>query len=388
MGQFSSTIFKIKDESVPCSMLNKLAADGDIISIQELVGKEIASYSTSGLSCSKDPKLESFVDRTDKDGNSALMFAIVSGHFVVVRFLIESCGANIIIQNQHKFTPFWLSCGYGKIDILKYLMDRVLNNSEYQNTKESSTSSSFLWQILMLQNNSGDTPFCAAVSRNNYDICQLLIKKAREQDSATLHAREGPLSFSTVKELLWCENDSGDTPLSVAVGYGHDGPLLDLLLGTEESVCKQIGVDKDSENRPLNMRNSNTLTPLLVACERNSDSIVKKLIEKGAKLFTRDSIDGRSPLAVAAFCSCKDVVKLLLSMDANVKIDINDQDRHGCTPIWLASRTGDIKMVKILFDAGADMEIRNKQDLNAYEVAVKFKKQSIIDFFSSVVKTK
>ena len=369
-------------------MLNKLAADGDIISIQELVGKEIASYSTSGLSCSKDPKLESFVNRTDKDGNSCIFYAIVSGHFDVVRFLVESCGANITIQNQHKFTPFWLSCGYGKIDILKYLMDRLSSNSEYHNTEESSTPSSLLWQILMFQNNSGDTPFCAAVSRNNYDICHLLIEKARERDSAILYHCEGPLSFSTVKDLLWCKNDSGDTPLSVAVGYSHDGPLLDLLLDTEESVCKQIGVDKDSDNRPLNIRNSNSLTPLLVACERNSDSIVKKLIEKGAKLFTRDGIDDRSPLAVAAFCSCNNVVKLLLSMHADVKIDINDQDRHGCTPIWLASRTGDIKMVKILFDAGADIEIKNKQDLNAYDVAVKFKKQSVIDFFSAVVKIK
>ena len=90
----------------------------------------------------------------------------------------------------------------------------------------------------------------------------------------------------------------------------------------------------------------------------------------------------RSPLAVASFCGCKDVVEYLLSNPTSAAL-INEVDENGCTPLWLAARTGDLAMVKLLIDAGADATIKNSEGLSPEEVAVKFKKEKVEQYFAN-----
>lgn len=363
MGQYLSSASNCSTSEE--SDLRKFAADGDLDRVQQMIGQYIAASSSSYLSSSThevvDQNLRDFVNRKDKDGNTAVMYAIVSGHLEIVKFITQSCGGDISIQNRQQFSPIWLAAGYGHVSILKYLICQ-LSESQDQDGKIESNSAT-LWNQLMMTNNTGDTPFTAAVSRNHYDVCVELLKRAKEQDMGSNDRRQ----MSAVKELLWHKNKSGDSPLSVAVSCGHGGRLLDLLLDTEE--CIDIHHD---EIRPLNTRNSKGLTPFLVACERNFDFIVKKLIEKGSS-FVNDERDGRSPLALASFCGCKDVVELLLSNESGIKL-LNKQDQHGCTPVWLAARTGNKAIFKILVSAGADTKIRNRAGLDVYDVATKYKK--------------
>ena len=62
---------------------------------------------------------------------------------------------------------------------------------------------------------------------------------------------------------------------------------------------------------------------------------------------------------------------------------LNVLDNNECTPLWLAARTGNGKMVKVLLDAGADPSIKNKDGLSPEEAAVKFKKQNVLDAFEN-----
>jgi ankyrin repeat protein len=63
---------------------------------------------------------------------------------------------------------------------------------------------------------------------------------------------------------------------------------------------------------------------------------------------------------------------------------LNDVDNNGCTPLWLAARTGNLSMVKLLVDAGADATKKNKDDMSPLDVAVKFKKDAVGEFLSQM----
>ena len=181
--------------------------------------------------------------------------------------------------------------------------------------------------------------------------------------------------------------------------------------------------------RPLNARNPKGLTPLLIACERNLPSVVEEFVlRRNADTDVCDE-RGMSPLAVAAFCGCEDVVRTLLSLmsttstmedakgvildsktatetatgadDNGVDTTTNNNtkkkvlgrdmldrvDNQGCTPLWHAARTGNAKMVEILIHAGADGTRKDDTNgLTPQEAAVKFKKDKVVDFFRSIVK--
>jgi len=62
---------------------------------------------------------------------------------------------------------------------------------------------------------------------------------------------------------------------------------------------------------------------------------------------------------------------------------IDHADKLGCTPLWLAARTGNAKMAQILVEAGADVTIQNNGDdgFTPENVAIKFKKEKVNAYF-------
>jgi ankyrin repeat protein len=136
----------------------------------------------------------------------------------------------------------------------------------------------------------------------------------------------------------------------------------------------------------IDRKNASGLSPLIVACERNLPSIASLLIEHGADRQVQDT-RGRSTLAVAAFCGCVDVAEYLitisLSSSSSSSSLLNATDHDGCTPLWLAVRTGNLAMTKLLVDAGADTTIGDRDSLTPLDVAVKFKKEKVVEYLKS-----
>ena len=79
--------------------------------------------------------------------------------------------------------------------------------------------------------------------------------------------------------------------------------------------------------------------------------------------------------------SVVDVVEYLLNETDAKSVLLNESDDNGCTPIWLAARTGNLSMVETLITAGADATITNNEGLSPQDVAVKFKKDKVEQYF-------
>mmetsp|Transcript_28644 Transcript_28644/g.40208 ORF Transcript_28644/g.40208 Transcript_28644/m.40208 type:complete len:345 (-) Transcript_28644:73-1107(-) len=312
------------------------AVEGNVDTVKELIGGFIATYTRSAdQKPGSDSKLQEFVDQVDGDGNGAIHGAVFGGHLELTRFLIESCGASVTLENNLGCSPLWLAAGYNKTDLLEYLLSLPeLNNKD----------------ALFKTNKTGDTPLLAAASRGNVEACTMLLNHYEQLDGAVR------------SEYLKTRNNNGDTPFSVAVASDHgEGPLFDLLM--DESIVEE--------------KNKQGYNPLLIACERNWVNVLNKLLSRGASLDTRDK-NGATPLCVAAFCGNEDVVKRILEVRKDL---LNVPNTAGCTPLWLASRTGLTAMAVFLLEAGADATIASNDGLTPHQAATKYKKTSTEELF-------
>ncbi|XP_069118072.1 ankyrin repeat and protein kinase domain-containing protein 1-like [Argopecten irradians] len=106
-------------------------------------------------------------------------------------------------------------------------------------------------------------------------------------------------------------------------------------------------------------------TPLMIASERGDDKAVKILLQNGALVNTADSV-GLTAFAWACSSNRKSTCELLLSNRA--MIDLRE-DRHGMSPLLLASRHNLTNMTKWLLDRGANVHSRDAHGMSALHFA-------------------
>ena len=96
-------------------------------------------------------------------------------------------------------------------------------------------------------------------------------------------------------------------------------------------------------------------TPLLWAAEEGHEAVVALLLEKGAELDSK-SKSGRTPLSLAAGRGREAVVALLLEKGA----ELDSKDRYGQTSLSLAAEEGHEAVVALLLEKGAELDSKSK----------------------------
>ncbi|KII67819.1 Tonsoku-like protein [Thelohanellus kitauei] len=122
----------------------------------------------------------------------------------------------------------------------------------------------------------------------------------------------------------------------------------------------------------LNKRNSQGETPLHLACIKGNVDQVKKLIDLGADIHSRDYC-GWLALHEACNHGYVDIVRILVDQGSY----INDQGGVGCngvTPLIDAADNLHLDVVKLLLSKGADPSISDKDNRNSLVTDLNFKK--------------
>ena len=124
----------------------------------------------------------------------------------------------------------------------------------------------------------------------------------------------------------------------------------------------------------INEKDREKDTAIMKACrDCNNINVVVFLLENGANINDkeyRDTID-QTPLIIAAFNGCRDIVKMLLDAGANIEHK-NDQGENA---LISAVQEGHIDTVKLLLDAGADVNQSNTDGETALDLAIRLRQK-------------
>lgn len=160
-----------------------------------------------------------------------------------------------------------------------------------------------------------------------------------------LHASTNGKHLEIVKYLLANGAD---------VGAKDDRGRTPLFFASESNSLALVRLHLE-HGSDLDARDHNLWTPLYAAVNRGSLKVAEYLIEQGAQVTSETAEGSRSPLLSASFAGNVDMVKLLLEAGADVNARIGSSHSHsrGMTALQIAEKQGHQGVVELLKNAGA-----------------------------------
>ena len=270
------------------------------------------------------------MDIKDGNGKTVLMWAVENDKKEVANSLIKY-GANVNLMDNRKRTALVSAVLADKPRMVHML---VMNNAKID-----------------IKDDEGNSAILIAASRGNTGLVKLFLEHGSSAN----------------------ETDSfGNTPLLIALHKNFDD-MVELLI---------------EKNADLNKADNNGVTPLIVAAKKGHIKFVKTFAEKGASIDSADK-NGDTALILAKRENRHDIVLYLLLKNALIEkrseqdeiiayaalnsyhdiaqnmiqrqISVNRRFSDGLFPLWYAVRNGDVKMIEMFLNAGADIEAKNKE---------------------------
>ena len=134
-----------------------------------------------------------------------------------------------------------------------------------------------------------------------------------------------------------------------------------LIKALQEQSFKVAHLLADHAQTQIDGRNSRDETALMLAALRGEESLVVKLVARGAAV----NKIGWTPLHYAATGGHLRVLAFLLGAHA----DVNAESPNGTTPLMMAAMYGNSESVKLLLESGAEAYPRNDHGLSASDFA-------------------
>lgn len=156
--------------------------------------------------------------------------------------------------------------------------------------------------------------------------------------------------FETVKKMVESERIRVD----VKSFFTGRTPLMHSTINGYENIAKYL-VDKGANVELNDFNDENTL--VLSLKNDRSDSFCKYLLEFSTNLNCKDEW-GRTLLQLSIIKKREKIFYMLLEQ----KVELNNQDNMGKTPLMMAAEIGNLNMFKELVSKGANMNVVNFKD--------------------------
>lgn len=309
------------------------------------------------------------INQEDENGRIPLHIISESGSREDAKLLINN-GASINKRDSDGKTPLYISAQNSNTDVLEYLLQNVscenlcsfngrcpLHAACAANGSKSVTLLLNYGSIINCKDNYGFSPLHLSCHYNNFNSSLLLIS-----NNADLNIQD---SF-------------GNTPLHIACFDGSIDIVLLLL----------------SWNATINVKNSKGMTALHCACMNGFKNIVILLLNYRANIFLCD-VEGKSCLELCVDKQYFDIAEIIIvrKKEATRYIDslfsavcisgevefakflikfnasVNKKNKHGKTPLFLASENNNLKIVKLLLRHGANINERSVNGMTPIFVA-------------------
>jgi ankyrin repeat protein len=270
--------------TILCAALVAMVLPGAAVSAQAVSGQVQTARAASS------PPSED-VNRRNVDGSTPLQWAVYEGDVAEVTRLLAA-GADVSLANHYGATAMGLAAEVGHTEILKLLLAAGADANS--------------------PNPEGQTALLAVARTGNVKAARLLL-----EFGATVDAREG---WGGQTALMWASARRHPAMLELLIASGADVNAR----GTARNYQRHV----TAEGRPKNL-DSGGFTPLLYAIRENCMACMEVLIRNGADIDLPDP-DGVSPLHVAIMNANWDLARQLIAAGA----DVNQWDTFGEAPLF------------------------------------------------------
>ena len=322
------------------------------------------------------------VNHRNVDGSTPLQRAVYDGDLALATRLVRA-GADVALANDYGATPMSLAAEVGNAEMLKLLLEAGANADS--------------------PNADGQTALMAVARTGNVEAAQLLLRHG-----ATVDAKE---RFGGQTALMWATARRHPEVMQLLISKGADvsarstdrdyqrhvtaegrpknldgGGFTPLLYAARENcmACVDVLVKNHAD---VDLPDPDGVSPLLLAIMNANWDLAKQLIDSGADVNQWD-IFGESPLFTAVDSRNRidggrasndppnkitglAIVRLLLERgaDPNMQLFFKPKVRgggptdvrsggatftRGATPLVRAATNGDLEVVKLLLEHGAD----------------------------------
>ncbi|KAL9593879.1 MAG: hypothetical protein Q9179_005651 [Wetmoreana sp. 5 TL-2023] len=297
---------------------------------------------------------------------NAMLSAANSGDDLQLEVAIIE-GANVNAKGTDGKASMHIAAAQGNLNIVQLLLDHNADVDIKATSRGDARERKF---------EGGRTPLHWAAHKGHKDIVQLLIA-----NKANVNAK----------------NSSGRTPLQEALMHGRTG-IAKILLSSSASVDirdnehwtplhqashsnsplintlidKGCDIEAQTSDKTIWTGANRYLVapPLFLAAGNGYEAAVRTLLARSANSRSRNII-GEMPIHVACWQGHAPIVRIML--DAGVDIEERDLT-YDETPLIKAASTGQTHILRLLLDRGADMDAINHQGRNALNHAKLYRK--------------
>lgn len=283
------------------------------------------------------PEILAVINAPQVDGTTALHWAVHWNDLSLARRLI-GLGADVDRANRAGATPMRLAAINGNAGMIAALLDAGVD-VDTPLTRD------------------GDTPLMMATRTGIPDAVQVLLDRGADVD-----AREG---WAGTTALMWAISNHHPDVVRLLLDHGADIEVRSKIIAVANSrgVEGTVPVEAEPDAAPVGYANGG-FTPLMFAAREGQIEAARMLLEAGADVDTT-AADGKNALGMAIYNGHFELASLLVERGA----DVNQADAEGFPPLfWAVDRrnmewspgfpwvetTDPLPLIRQLLDAGAD----------------------------------
>lgn len=296
--------------------LHRLVSEGDVNGVRELLAKVASRNDNFPISM--------LLEAQNADGQTALHLACRRGSSELVRAILEYREADVDVLDKDGDPPLVFALAAGSPECVCALIERGANVRS------------------RLREGFGPSVAHVCAYHGQPDCMRELLLAGADPNAI---------------------DDEGESVLHRAVSKKYTDCALVIL---ENGGCGSMAVP-----------NSKNLTPLHLCVATWNVAVVRRWVEVASPEEIADAIDIPSPVGTALCMAAavkkdhetegRELVRILLFAGA----DPTAQDaQHGRTALHTAAMANDVELVKIILDAGVDVNIRNVQNTIPLHVAL------------------
>lgn len=325
------------------------------------------------------------------DQRTYVFWAAYTGEYELMLYLIDN-GARMDHKDQFGYSVMTFSAVIGQTDHRIY--DLCIKHGAQITAEKNSKGADVLLMVspylenqeqldyfigkglnLKTKDDEGNNIFVYAASTGN----QFIMTKALEAGLPT-NLNNGKAAYFAAKGTRFKKNDSNTFNYLKEQGVSfqyvdQEGNNLLHVLTSKRNYSDGLKY-LVNEGLDINARNSEGITPLLIAVENSSTENIRLLTSLGAEFSISDN-DGNTALHIAIKNDNEDVIDLVLAENQKA---INETNINGLTPLHSAAMTvQNIEVLEKLVSKGADTSIKTPFGESAYDLAKENEQLNLTD---------